>query len=147
MKPLVVDASVVVKWYFTEAHSDLALKLVGYPGGIVVPESLETQVATLLWRRVRSNEVRKEDAHRVLSNLRRLPLVRVPSQVLAPAALEIASVTTRSFSESLYFALAIKESTALVTADRWWFGLLQTGPMKPHVRWIGDATKDLATAP
>ena len=144
MKPLVVDASVVVKWYFSEAHADLALKLVGYPGGLIVPEALETQLATLLWRRVKANEVRKEDAHRVLANLRRLPLTRVPSQVLAPAALEIASVTTRSFAESLYFALAIREGTQLVTADRWWYGLLQTGPMKPHVRWVGDAARELA---
>lgn len=143
MSPLVVDASVVVKWYFNEAHADLALKLVGYSGGIIVPETLETQVASLLWRRIKANEVRKEDAHRVLANLRRLPLTRVSSQALAPAALEIASVTTRSFSESLYFALAIREDTQLVTADRWWFSLLQTGPMKPHVRWVGDAVKDI----
>jgi predicted nucleic acid-binding protein len=143
LNPLVVDASVVLKWYFTEAHADLALKVVNYPGGIVVPESLETQVGMALWRRVRANELRKDDAHRVLANLRRLPLTRVPTQALAPAALEIASVTSRTFMESLYFALAIREQTRLVTADRWWFSLLQTGPMKPHLRWIGDVAREL----
>lgn len=143
MTPLVVDASVVLKWYFTEAHADLALKVVNYPGGIIVPESLESQVGMALWRRVRANELRKDDAHRVLSNLRRLPLNRVPTQALAPAALEIASVTSRTFMESLYFALAIREQTRLVTADRWWYSLLQTGPMKPHLRWIGDVAREL----
>lgn len=143
MNPLVVDASVVLKWYFTEAHADLALKVVNYPGGIIVPESLESQVGMALWRRVRANELRKDDAHRVLSNLRRLPLNRVPTQALAPAALEIASVTSRTFMESLYFALAIREQTRLVTADRWWYSLLQTGPMKPHLRWIGDVAREL----
>lgn len=142
-QPLVVDASVVLKWYFTEAHADLALKVVNYPGGIIVPESLESQVGMALWRRVRANELRKDDAHRVLSNLRRLPLNRVPTQALAPAALEIASVTSRTFMESLYFALAIREQTRLVTADRWWFSLLQTGPMKPHLRWIGDVAREM----
>lgn len=134
-----IDASVVLKWYFTEAHSDLALKLMNYPGGIIVPEVLESQIGTALWRRVRQNEARKDDAHRVLSNLRRLPLQRVNNEVLAPAALEIASVTSRTFTESLYFALAIREETRLITADRWWYSLLQTGPMKPHLKWIGDA--------
>ncbi|MGV3616884.1 MAG: type II toxin-antitoxin system VapC family toxin [Fimbriimonas sp.] len=146
MNPLVVDASVVLKWYFTEAHADLALKVVNYPGGIIVPESLESQVGMALWRRVRANELRKDDAHRVLANLRRLPLQRVPTQSLAPAALEIASVTSRTFMESLYFALAIREQTRLVTADRWWFALLQTGPMKPHLRWIGDVARELEGA-
>jgi predicted nucleic acid-binding protein len=140
---MVVDASVVLKWYFTEAHADLALRLVGHADGIVVPESLESQVGTALWRRVRANELRKDDAHRILSNLRRLPLHRVPTQILAPAALEIASVTSRTFTESLYFALAIREQTRLITADRWWFALLQTGPMKPHLRWIGDVAREL----
>jgi predicted nucleic acid-binding protein len=143
----VVDASVVVKWYFSEAHAELALKLVGYPGGIVVPETIEMQVANVLWKRIRANEVRKEDAQRVLANLRRLPLRRVSAQALAPAALEIASVTTRTFTESLFFALAIREETRLITADRWWFGLLQTGPMKPHVSWVGDAVRDLGLCP
>lgn len=143
MSPLVVDASVVLKWYFTEAHADLALKVVNYPGGLVVPEALESQVGSVLWRRVKANEIRKDDAHRVLSNLRRLPLIRIPTQTLAPAALEIASVTSRTFTESLYFALAIREQTRLVTADRWWYALLQTGPMKPHLRWIGDVAKEM----
>ena len=143
MSPLVVDASVVLKWYFTEAHADLALRVVNYSGGIIVPESLESQVGMVLWRRVKANEIRKDDAHRVLSNLRRLPLQRIPTQALAPAALEIASVTSRTFMESLYFALAIREQTRLVTADRWWYALLQTGPMKSHLRWIGDVAKEL----
>ncbi len=138
-----MDASVVLKWYFTEAHADMALKLVGYPGGLVVPETIEAQVGNALWRRVKQNEVRKDDAHRVLSNLRRLPLERVPVQALAPAALEIASVTTRTFTESLYFALAMREETRLITGDRWWYALLQTGPMKPHVRWIGDVAREI----
>lgn len=145
--PLVVDASVVLKWYFNEVHSELAVKLLTYPGAIVVPESLESQVGSALWRRVKQNDLRKDDAQRVLSNLRRLPLQRVSTQVLAPAALEIASVTTRTFTEALYFALAIREETRLVTADRWWYTLLQTGPMKPHLRWIGDAAREAEAFP
>lgn len=141
ISPLVIDTSVVLKWYFSEVHSDLALKAIDHPGGIIVPDTIETQAAAALWRRVRANEIRKDDAHRILSNLRRLPLTRVSAQLLAPAALEIASVTSRTFKESLYFALAIQQNTKLVTADRSWYTLLQTGPMKPYLRWIGDLSR------
>lgn len=138
MSRVVVDASVVLKWYFSEAYSEAAIRLVGSGSEVCVPEILDAQVGLALWRRIRASEVKRDDAHRVLANLRRLPLVRVPVSELAPAALEIASVSTRTYNESLYFALAMRERTRLVTADRWWFTLLQTGPMKAHLRWVGD---------
>lgn len=138
MSRYVVDASVVLKWYFNEAYAESALKVIGPENEVIVPELLDAQVGNALWRRVRQGEIKREDAHKVLSNLRRLPLVRVPVTDLAPAALEIASGSTRTFQESLYFALALRERTRLVTADRFWYTLLQTGPMKPFLRWVGD---------
>lgn len=138
MSKHVVDASVVLKWYFHEPFSDVAVKLVVPGVEIFVPDLLHGQVGNALWRRVKSGEMKRDEAHKVLSNLRRLPLVTVPSADLAPAALEIATATARTFNESVYFALALREGVPLVTADRWWFTLLSTGPMRRFLQWVGD---------
>jgi len=136
---LVVDASVVLKWYFNEPYSDLAIKLAKAGHEIVVPDLIYSQAGAVLWRRVKNGDLKREDAHRVLANLRRLPLVSVPASDLAPAALEISTASARTYNESVYFALALREGAKLVTADRWWFTLLSTGPMRNYLSWVGDA--------
>jgi len=136
--PTVIDASVVLKWYFHEPFSDEAVRLIGQGHEIMVPDILHTQVGTVLWKRMKSGELKREDALRILSNLRRLPLTSVPTAQLAPAALEIATATARTYTESVYFALAMKHKAPLVTADRRWYTLLSTGPMRPFLRWVGD---------
>ncbi|AIE87354.1 type II toxin-antitoxin system VapC family toxin [Fimbriimonas ginsengisoli] len=138
MSRVVVDASVVLKWYFHEAFSEEALRVANHAHEVVVPDLIFGQVGAVLWRRVKSGEMKREDAHKVLANLRRLPLTTVSPSELAPAALEIATATARTFNESVYFALAMRERTKLVTADRWWFTLLSTGPMRRYLRWVGD---------
>lgn len=138
MKRLVVDASVVLKWYFHEPFSDDALRVMKSGQEIVVPDLLYAQVGSVIWRRVKSNELKREDAQQILSNVRRLPLVVVPASELAASALEIATGTARTYNESIYFALAIREGSTLVTGDRWWYTLLSTGPMKRFLKWVGD---------
>jgi predicted nucleic acid-binding protein len=141
MTRIVIDASVVLKWYFSEPFSEEALRLANSNFEIYVPETIFLQVGNVLWKRVRSGDLKKDDAHVVLSNLHRLPFTKVSPNDLASSALEISTLTTRTFNESLYFALAIREKTVLVTADRWWYSLLQTGPMKNHIKWVGDLKK------
>jgi len=136
--PLVVDANVVLKWYFHEPFSEDALRLLGNDYEIVVPDIVHSQIGTVLWKRMKSGELKREDALRIVSNVRRLPLVSVPTAQLAPAALEIATVTARTYTESVYFALAMRYKTPLVTGDRRWYTLLSTGPMRPFLRWVGD---------
>lgn len=138
MSPIVIDASVVLKWYFHEPFSEEACRLINRGGPIYVPELLYSQVGTVLWKRVKASEMKREDAQRVLMNLSRLPLISVPTSELARPALEIASSTARTYAESVYFALAFRMDTPLVTADRRWYSLLATGPMKPLLKWVGD---------
>jgi len=137
---LVVDASVALKWYFHEPFSPEALKLIGGETEILVPDIIYAQVGSVLWKRVKNGEIKREEGHRILNNLRRLPLTAVTAADLAPAALEIATNSARTYNESLFFALAIREDTTLVTADRWWYSLLSTGPMKRWLQWVGDVS-------
>lgn len=142
--PLVVDASVVCKWYFTEAFTPESVALLDSGRRIVVPDILPNQVSLVLWRRVKANQLSLETAHRIQNNLRALPLEVVAAHHIQQEALEIASLTTRTYNESLYFALAMREHTKLITADRPWFTLVSTGPMRNYVTFVSDAARRLS---
>ncbi len=138
MTPIVIEPSVALKWYTPEVYSEECLSLIERNVSILVPDALFAQVGTALWKRVRANELKPDVARQIASNLRRLPLTRVPAEVLMKDALEISTLTSRSFQEGLYFALAIRNDTKLVTADRRWHNLVSTGPMKPYLAFITE---------
>jgi len=137
----VIDATVAVKWYQPEIYSEQAVALVQSDVELVVPDILYAQASNVFWKRVKANQLSIEEAHRCLRNLRRLPLRRVSTESLLNEALEIACLTTRTLNEALYFALAIREDTQVVTADRRWFGLVSTGPMRAYLAFVSDVIK------
>lgn len=135
---VVIDATVAVKWYFPEVYCDECLALLDQAEELVVPDLLFTQVGTAVWKRVKSNELKPVVAEGIMSNLSRLPLRRVSNDQLIGDAMKIATLSTRTFQEAIYFALAMRCETPLVTADRRWYSLLNTGPMKNHLAFVGD---------
>ena len=138
MRQIVIDASVALKWYFPEVYGDECVNLLDQDVEILVPDVLFTQVGTALWRRLKSNDIKPDLAKQILSNLRRLPLVQVESESLLKDAIDIATMTSRTFHEGLYFALAIRHETKLVTADRRWHTLVSTGPMRRYLAFITE---------
>ena len=138
MRSVVLTASVVLKWYFTEPFSDESLRLIDPARDMSAPDVLVSQVGTALGKRLRTGEVKRDEAHRILTNLRRLPVQWTSASDLAPAALEITAATSRSYNEALYFALAMRQKATLVTADRWWYSLVSTGQLRSLLTWVGD---------
>jgi len=140
MSPLVIEPSVALKWYTSEVYSEECCDLIVRDVPLIVPDVLFTQVGTALWKRVRANELKADFARQIASNLRRLSLTRVSTEVLMRDALEISTLTSRTFQEGLYFAVAIRNDTKVVTADRRWHNLVSTGPMKPYLAFITEVT-------
>ncbi len=137
-RPFVVDASVAVKWYLSEAHSEAALRLLAPGAVLLVLDLLFPEVGNILWKRVRAGEITKEEASTLLQALGGLPLQVHPSWPLALSALEIACNTARTVYDSLYIALAVRENALLVTADERLYNALQGGPLAAYLRWVGD---------
>ncbi len=138
MSRYVVDANVAIKWYLPEVHDEVARRLLENAHTLIVPDLLFSECGNILWKRVRSGQVTREEAQAVLQSLGSLDIEVSPSLSLALPALEIACLTNRSVYDSLYLALAIHEGTVMVTADEKFYNALLSTPMAPYLLWVED---------
>ncbi len=143
----VVDATVLTKCYLPEIYTEDCLRLLDSGLELSAPEIAISQVASTLWKRARTGEIRADLAARVIRNLCRSPIHFVPSKALAPGAMELAVASGRTFNEALYFVLAIREQTSLVTADHRWHLLLSTGKLRGRVEFVSDVAGRLQKGP
>ena len=146
-RPVVVDASVAVKWCLPDEHLPEAEALLG-PGYVrLCPDLLFAEVGNALWKRVRAGRGTGEDAQQALAGLRLVPWRITPAWLLAEAALELALQTGRTVYDCLYLALAVREDTVLVTADEKLRNALADGPLANRVLWIEDLPESTAPNP
>jgi predicted nucleic acid-binding protein len=136
--PLVIDASVAVKWLLTETHSAESLELLKSSPLLHVPDLLFPEVGNILWKCVRRGDISTENAQELVQWLLLLPLQVHPSSSLLPVALEIACRYDRSVYDSLYLALAIREGCAVVTADERLVNALSATPIASSLLLLGS---------
>jgi predicted nucleic acid-binding protein len=134
----VVDASVAIKWFLPEIYSDAALRLLAHQHTLHAPDLIFSEFGNVLWKRVRKNEISKNEANATLEGLVTLHLQMQPSQLLIPLALEIACGENRTVYDNLYLAAAIALQSSLVTADAKFYRALSKGPFSAHVVWVED---------
>jgi predicted nucleic acid-binding protein len=139
MSRYVVDASVVIKWFLPEECSDEAKRLLDGSHTLLVPDLMFSEVGNILWKRVRREEITETEAQETLLALGTLSLAVHPSWPLVLLALEIGIQTQRTVYDSLYLALAVRESAALMTADEKFYSAIHAGPLSSHLVWIGDS--------
>ena len=136
--PLVIDASVAVKWFLPEIHAEAAARLLDGSDDLLVPDLIFPEIGNILWKRIRREELSPVQAKAVLEAFGALPLIVHASWPLVLPALEIAAQTQRTVYDSLYIALAAQENTVMVTADEHLYNSLQQTPFAKHLRWIQD---------
>jgi len=138
---LVVDASVVAKWYppcdqeplATEAQTLLKLWVIGGVD-LAAPDLIWVEITNILWKSVRSKRCSLGDAKSTLAALHQQRLPTVPTAPLVERALEIAVQHGRTAYDSLYVALAAASNAELVTADE---KLVNALTAYFRVRWLG----------
>ena len=84
MSIFVVDASVAIKWFLPEIHSDAALRLLAQHHTLQASDLILSEFGSVLWKRVRKNEISKNEANAALDGLLTLHLQVQPSQLLIP---------------------------------------------------------------
>ena len=117
MSTLVVDASVVVKWFVPEIHSDAAPRLLALPHEYFAPDLVFAETANTIWKKIRRGELTAEHGRRLVTDIGRSAIETVPCRVLAVDAHVLANATGRTVYDSLYLALAIRLKTRMLTAD------------------------------
>lgn len=117
MMTVVLDSSVVIKWYVEENDSDAAQELFDEDLEIHAPDLLPAECANTLWKKVRRNQLSGSEARTILDAIRTLPIRRHVSSELLEAAWQVALDRDRTIYDSLYAALAMAIDCPLVTAD------------------------------
>ena len=115
---VIVDASVVVKWFVAEALHDEARELLTGREPLYAPDIVVAEVANAFWVKVGRGEL---DEAIALRNVTALsgdgePQLRA-SVPLLPTAFELARRLAHPVYDCVYLALAEQRDAPLVTAD------------------------------
>ncbi|MGH7201501.1 MAG: type II toxin-antitoxin system VapC family toxin [Planctomycetaceae bacterium] len=137
MSVFVVDASVGIKWFLPEVHSAEARQWRTI-GELHTPEFFAIEIANILWKKVRRNEITRAEADAVWTQVPNLPIVRHQDVRLLNTAFDLAHQTERTVYDCLYIALAVQLGGEMITADQRLLNGLSTSPIASHVRWVGD---------
>jgi len=72
MANVVVDSSVVIKWFVVEPYSDEARKILdGYKAGdinLLAPDLIISEVGNIVWKKHRIQDLSVEDAQEIIEN-------------------------------------------------------------------------------
>jgi predicted nucleic acid-binding protein len=113
----VLDASVVVKWFVPEIHSDAARRLLVLPHEYVAPDLLFAETANTIWKKIRRGELTAEEGPQLVADIGRIAVETVSCRALAEDAHALANATGRTVYDSMYVVLAVRLNTRSVTAD------------------------------
>jgi predicted nucleic acid-binding protein len=140
VKRVVIDASVVLKWYLSdEEHGDKALDILeGHASdrlSLHAPALLEFEVANGLAIAKRRARVGDDDALKAMDGFSNLGIELYPLSPLFAKVLVYCDRYNISVYDAAYIALADDLKTNVVTADK---RLINSTRKLKFVKWIGD---------
>ncbi len=146
---LVIDSSVVVKWFIDEPLDDIA-KLIRDEWKAqrlicFAPDLLFVEMGNIIWKKRRKNVITSDDAALVIDGLQRLPWRVTSTESLLHEAYNIAMQTDRTVYDSCFLALAKRLNCPFVTADDRLANAL--APNMPNVVKLSDWEPSPPTTP
>ena len=139
MSALVVDASVVIKWFIPEIHSDAASRLLESDDHYFAPDLLFAETANVVWKKVRLGQLESGQGTRLVRDLEKMAVETIPSRALANEAYALAGAIGRSVYDAMYLALAVRLDTKMITADERLASALARLPLTAsHVQMVQD---------
>lgn len=139
---LVIDASVVIKFYVPEILSDKAVEalsrvtdgeLLLYAPDLVYPET-----GNILWKKQRRRELTSEEVDEIANAIIALPMIIESSKPIIPLAVSIAMLSGITVYDAMYVAVARIYETQMITADKKLTDALAKTEFKNDVMWLGS---------
>ena len=125
---VVVDASVVLKWFVPEEGSDAASRLLESEARLEAPDLLFAEIANAIWKKVLRGQLTRAESQLLVSDIEKIAVDTTPCRSLANDAHALALITSRSVYDSMYVALALRLDTRVITADERFFNAVQSFP-------------------
>jgi predicted nucleic acid-binding protein len=114
---LVVDASVVVKWFVEEEGQAAALAILERGDECFAPELVLVEVAGALDKKFKSGTVTREQVIEAVTAVQS-HMTMVAGTRLMASAIDLASELNHPVADCLYFACALELDARLVSADK-----------------------------
>ena len=139
MSLFVVDASLIVKWFVPEIHSEAARRWLHAGHHYVAPDLVFPEAGNAIWKKVRRGELAPEIARSLVSDLSTTAFESVAMRALVPDALALALATGITVYDATYLTLAVRLDTQVVTGDdRFARKLAEHRLLTPYVRSVMD---------
>lgn len=141
MKRLVIDASVVLKWYLTdEEYGEKALNLltkyISNELDFLAPSLLEYEVVNGLIIAQKRGRIKEEKILLAIDGFMDLKIKLKDLSQLYPRALYYCKIYNRSVYDASYLAIAESEGIAMITGDKRLYNAVKE-ELK-WVKWFGD---------
>jgi len=137
----VVDASVGIKWFLPEIHSEAASRLQFLNAALHVPAFFNLELGSVVSKRVRRSELTPEEGEAILKELKHVPLQKHSDDRLFKPAFVLALQTKQSLYDCLYLALAETIDGQVVTADHKFYSSLEYSGYEQRMVWVEDLPK------
>ena len=135
---LTVDASVVVKWYVSETHSEAARVLLGHRLERFAPDFVLVELANIFWKKARLREIGDPQAYfQELSRIREAVVLSSSADLIERAA-QVAAQIDHPVYDCLYIACAEATGSTLITADRKLRDRVADSALDVDVQYIGE---------
>ena len=139
MSAFIVDASVVVKWFVPEIHSESARRLLSLPHEYFAPDLLFAETANTICNKIRRGEIDAEPGQKLVADMGRIAVETIPCRLLAQDAHALANLTGRTVYNSMYLTLAVRLRTRLISADQKFVNALVDHPvLAEHIAFVAD---------
>ena len=136
----VIDASVACKWFFNEPLAAEAHRLAEADATFVAPDMILAECANAAWRRVREDTITPAHARAFLGSLPLWFEWLTPAAELHQPAFEMAYALGHPVYDCLYLALADREQSPVVTADRAFAERVARSRWRNLIENLGDRT-------
>jgi predicted nucleic acid-binding protein len=123
---IVIDASVALKWVLDEPGQAEADALLAEE--LIAPSLWLLEAANALWRRSARGELTAAEAEERLGELFNAPVTSTAIEADLVSAMRLAAEFSHPVYDCLYLALALRESTHVVTADQRFHAVLANHP-------------------
>ena len=117
MSLFVVDASLVIKWFVPEIHSEAARRWLDASHDYVAPDLLFPEVGNVVWKKVRRKELEETEARQLVVDLAQVAVETVATRGLLRDALALALTAGITAYDAMYLTLAVRLETEVITAD------------------------------
>ncbi len=142
---LVIDASVLIKFYLPEILADRAERLLAGVGQgevtLNAPDLIYPEIGNILWKKLRLKELNRSEIEEIIETMCLLSIRVEPSKPLLPLAVEMSMDYGITVYDAMYLSVAKVYEAALITADRRLVDRMGKTDFKKYVVWLGDYEK------